>query len=79
MPLTSWSTVPSDRPRRAALIIHSPHLGLAGAVAIGAVRAATVSLLLIPLVAVGAFLVLAYNLELAEQPVPQTMHWFALA
>lgn len=62
---------------RAALIILAV-LGLAGAVAIGAVGAATVSLLLIPLVAVGAFLVLAYNLELAGGRFHNDA-WFALA
>src|SRR3954454_32346 len=39
-------------------------VALAGAVAIGAVGALTVSLTLVPLVAAGAFIVVAYNLEL---------------
>ncbi|HEY2768630.1 MAG TPA: hypothetical protein VGI76_10245 [Solirubrobacteraceae bacterium] len=38
-------------------------ISLVGAVAIGAVGAATVSLTLIPFVAAGAFIVMAYNLE----------------
>src|SRR3954469_18163667 len=39
-------------------------LALAGAVAIGVVGAVTVSLSLVPLVVAGAFIVVAYNLEL---------------
>lgn len=52
--------------------------GLAGAVAIGVVGVFIVSPLLIPLVAIGAFLVLAYNLELAQGRF-HTDLWFALA
>jgi len=47
-------------------------------VAIGVIGAITVSALLIPLVAVGAFLALAYNLELAGGRF-HTDLWFALA
>jgi len=47
-------------------------------VAIGVIGAITVSPLLIPLVAVGAFLALAYNLELAGGRF-HTDLWFALA
>ncbi|MGH2856292.1 MAG: hypothetical protein ACRDMJ_02275, partial [Solirubrobacteraceae bacterium] len=58
-----------DRPLRTRLsngaLVALATAALSGAVAIGAVGVATVSPLLIPLVAVGAFLVLAYNLELA--------------
>lgn len=39
-------------------------IGLVGAVALGVVGAVTVSLTLVPFIAAGAFLVLAYNLEL---------------
>jgi hypothetical protein len=53
-------------------------LGLAGAVAIGAVGIVTVSPLLIPLVVVGAVLVPAYNLELARGRVHNDIA-FALA
>ena len=52
--------------------------GLAGAVAIGAVGVAIVSPLLIPLVAAGAFLVPAYNLELVGGRFHNDA-WFALA
>jgi hypothetical protein len=51
---------------------------LAGAVAIGVVGTIVVSPLLAPLVVVGAFLVLAYNLELAGGRF-HTDAWFALA
>jgi hypothetical protein len=47
-------------------------------VAIGVFGAVTVSALLIPLVAAGAFLALAYNLELAGGRF-HTVLWFALA
>jgi hypothetical protein len=47
-------------------------------VAIGVLGVVTVSALLIPLVAVGAFLALAYNLELAGGRF-HTDLWFALA
>lgn len=52
--------------------------GLGGAVAIGVAGAIVVSPLLVPLVAVGAFLVLAYNLELAGGRF-HTDAWFAVA
>jgi hypothetical protein len=52
--------------------------GLAGAVAIGIAGAVTVSPLLVPLVVLGAFLVLAYNLELAGGRFHNDA-WFALA
>jgi hypothetical protein len=52
--------------------------GLGGAVAIGVTAIATVSPLLAPFVAAGAFLVLAYNLELAGGRF-HTDTWFALA
>ncbi|MFZ0043798.1 MAG: hypothetical protein WAK93_20985 [Solirubrobacteraceae bacterium] len=53
-------------------------LGLAGAVAIGIAGVFVVSPLLIPLVLIGAFLVLAYNLELAGGRFHSDL-WFALA
>jgi hypothetical protein len=52
--------------------------GLLGAVAIGVVGVFIVSPLLIPLVVIGAFLVLAYNLELAQGRFHNDL-WFALA
>jgi hypothetical protein len=52
--------------------------GLAGAVAIGVAGLVVVSDLLAPLVAAGAFLVLAYNLELAGGRF-HTDTWFAVA
>lgn len=52
--------------------------GLGGAVAIGVVGAIVVSPLLIPLVIAGAFLALAYNLELFGGRL-HTDVWFALA
>jgi hypothetical protein len=52
--------------------------GLAGGVAIGIAGAITVSPLLIPLVAIGAFLALAYNLELFGGRFHNDT-WFALA
>ena len=52
--------------------------GLAGAVAIGIVGAVIVSAWLIPLVVVGAFLALAYNLELFGGRF-HTDLWFAVA
>ncbi len=51
---------------------------LLGAVAIGVAGAIVVSVLLVPLVVVGAVLVLAYNLELAGGRF-HTDTWFALA
>jgi len=53
-------------------------VGLAGAVAIGIAGCVVVSALLAPLVAAGAFLVLAYNLELAGGRFHNDA-WFALA
>ncbi len=53
-------------------------LGLGGAVAIGIAGVLTVSAWLAPLVAVGAFLVVAYNLELAGGRF-HTDGWFAVA
>jgi hypothetical protein len=53
-------------------------VSLAGAVAIGVAGALTVSLLLVPLVVVGAVLVPAYNLELAGGRFHGDT-WFALA
>lgn len=52
--------------------------GLGGAVGIGIAGMAVVSVLLAPLVVVGAFLVLAYNLELAGGRF-HTDAWFAIA
>ena len=72
----------AGRPLRTALsrpmLIALAAGGLGGAVAIGIVGAVTVSALLVPLVAVGAFLVLAYNLELAGGRFHNDT-WFALA
>ena len=71
-----------DRPLQTALsrrmLIALAVAGLAGAVAIGVVGVFTVSAWLAPLVALGAFLVLAYNLELAGGRF-HTDLWFALA
>jgi hypothetical protein len=53
-------------------------IGLAGAVAIGALGLAIVSPLLAPLIVVGALLVPAYNLELAGGRFHNDV-WFALA
>jgi hypothetical protein len=53
-------------------------VSLAGAVGIGVVGAITISPWLAPLVAVGAFLVVAYNLELFGGRVHDDT-WFALA
>ena len=53
-------------------------VGLGGAVAIGIVGAVIVSAWLIPLVAVGVFLALAYNLELFDGRF-HTDFWFAVA
>lgn len=53
-------------------------VGLAGAIAIGVAGIVVVSPLLAPLVATGAFLVVAYNLELAGGRF-HTDAWFALA
>lgn len=62
---------------RRALIAMSA-AGLAGAVAIGVAGAITVTPTLIPFVAAGAFLVLAYNLELFGGRF-HTDLWFAVA
>jgi hypothetical protein len=71
-----------DRPLRTALtrrtLIALAVVGLGGAVGIGVAGIVIVSPLLAPLVAVGAFLVLAYNLELAGGRF-HTDVWFALA
>src|SRR6266540_3953668 len=53
-------------------------VGLAGAVGIGVVGAVTVSATLVPFVAVGAFLVVAYNLELFGGCFHSDL-WFAIA
>jgi len=53
-------------------------VSLAGAVAIGIVGAVTVSLTLVPLVALGAFIVVAYNLELFGGRFHSDL-WFAAA
>jgi hypothetical protein len=53
-------------------------VSLAGAVAIGIVGAVTVSLSVLPLVVIGPFLVVAYNLELFGGRVHSDA-WFALA
>jgi hypothetical protein len=62
--------------RRALIVLAVA--GLIGAVAIGVAGIAVVSVWLIPFVVVGAFLVLAYNLELAGGRF-HTDTWFALA
>ncbi len=51
---------------------------LAGAVALGVVGALTVSLTLLPFIAAGAFIVIAYNLELFHGRFHSDL-WFALA
>jgi hypothetical protein len=61
-----------------ATLISLGAFGLIGAVAIGVLGAVIVSPLLIPLVAAGAVLVPAYNLELAGGRVHNDV-WFALA
>ena len=53
-------------------------VALAGAVAIGIVGAVTVSLGLLPFIAVGAFLVVAYNFELFDGRF-HSDYWFAAA
>ena len=71
-----------DRPLQTSLtrttLITLATLGLGAAVAIGVVGAATISAPLIGLVVVGAFLALAYNLELAGGRFHNDA-WFALA
>lgn len=72
----------AGRPLRTALsratLIGLAVTGLGGAVAIGIAGVLTVSVRLTPLVVLGAFLVLAYNLELAGGRF-HTDAWFALA
>jgi hypothetical protein len=72
----------ADRPLKTALtdrtLLALAGLGLLGAVAIGVVGIVVVSLWLAPFVGIGAFLVLAYNLELAGGRF-HTDTWFALA
>jgi hypothetical protein len=72
----------ADRPLRTALtdrtLIALAVVGLVGAVAIGIAGLIVVSPLLAPFIVVGAFLVLAYNLELAGGRF-HTDTWFALA
>ncbi|MGB2712135.1 MAG: hypothetical protein WBC33_11545, partial [Conexibacter sp.] len=71
-----------DRPLGTALsdrtLIVLAAVALGGACAIGIVGAVTVSLTLIPFVLIGAFLVLAYDLELLGGRF-HTDAWFALA
>jgi hypothetical protein len=70
------------RPLNTALsrrwLIWLASVGLAGAVGLGVVGCLVVSPLLAPLVAIGAFLVLAYNLELAGGRFHDD-RWFAVA
>jgi hypothetical protein len=61
-----------------ATLIALAAAGLCGAVAIGVAGAITISAWLAPLVALGAFLVVAYNLELFGGRVHDDV-WFALA
>jgi hypothetical protein len=72
----------SGRPLRTRLsdrsLLALGTLGLAGALAIGALGAALISPLLAPLVAAGGLLVPAYNLELAGGRF-HTDTWFALS
>ena len=72
----------AGRPLRTALtdrtLIGLAVAGLVGAVAIGIAGVITVSPLLAPFIVAGAFLVLAYNLELAGGRF-HTDTWFALA
>jgi hypothetical protein len=72
----------NGRPLNTALsrttLIALAALGLAGAVAIGAIGIVVVSPLVAPLIAVGALLVPAYNLELAGGRFHNDL-WFALA
>jgi hypothetical protein len=60
------------------LLVGLAVVGLAGAVAIGVAGAATVSLSLVPFVAAGAFIVVAYNLELFGGRFHSDF-WFAAA
>jgi hypothetical protein len=72
----------NGRPLRTRLsdrvLIGLAAVALAGAVAIGIVAAATVSLGLLPFVAAGAFIVVAYNLELFGRRFHSDF-WFAAA
>lgn len=72
----------NGRPLRTALsdraLIGLAAVGLGGACAIGIAGAVTVSWTLLPFVAVGAFLALAYNLELLGGRFHGDL-WFALA
>jgi hypothetical protein len=61
-----------------AVLVGLAVAGLAGAVAIGILGAATVSLGLLPFVAAGAFIVTAYNLELFRGRFHSDF-WFAAA
>ena len=60
MPRTGWA---ADGAEVRRVLIALAVVGLGGAVAIGIYSAATVSWTLLPFVAAGAFLVLAYDLE----------------
>jgi hypothetical protein len=62
----------------AAMLIALATVGLAGAVVIGVIGTLTISAWLAPLVVTGAFLVVAYNLELLGGRVHDDT-WFALA
>src|SRR3954469_17975890 len=72
----------NGRPLRTRLsdgvLIGLAGVALAGAVAIGIVGAATVSLGLVPFIAAGAFIVVAYNLELFGGRFHSDL-WFAVA
>jgi hypothetical protein len=72
----------AGRPLRTSLsdraLVALAAAGLTGAVALGVAGAVVVSPLLVPLVAAGAFLVPAYNLELAGGRF-HTDTWFAIA
>jgi ABC-type branched-subunit amino acid transport system permease subunit len=71
-----------DRPLRTQLsdrvLVGLAAVGLGGALAIGIVGAATVSVSLVPFVAAGTFLVLAYNLELFGGRFHSDL-WFGVA
>jgi hypothetical protein len=72
----------NGRPLRTAIpdsvLVTLAGLSLAGAVALGVVGVATVGASLVPFIAVGAFLVVAYNLELFGGRF-HTDFWFAAA
>ena len=78
MPSMSWRAGRWGRGSRAPTLVWLAVVGLGGAVAIGIVGAVIVSAWLIPLIAVGAFLALAYNLELFGGRF-HTDVWFAVA